>query len=119
MSVYTKVGSAGADGEPTTPPVSSSAPGSAVAPSSSTSAPAISSASGYATTSGTTGSSFYADLASEDGGEHRHMGCYIDARSGRMLRGDSTSSGNMTPARCSKFCSERGHDVFNLQFGTE
>lgn len=116
MSVYTMEGSAG--GEPTTSTgeVSSSTSGSATTVSFST-VSSSASGSGSASASGTE-SSFYGDLTSDDG-EHRHMGCYVDARSGRMLRGDSTSSSKMTPARCNAFCSARGHGVFNLQYGTE
>lgn len=79
---------------------------------------AYSSASGSGSTPGDA-LSFYDNLTSADGGEYRHMGCYVDERSARIMRGDSTSSGNMIPARCNAFCSDRGHNVFNLQYGTE
>lgn len=110
MSVYTMVGSpdvvavsssSGTGSSLATPPITASA---------------ASSASAYVSTEGN-GSSFYDDMASA--GAHEHVGCFVDSRSGRMLRGDSTKSSNMTPSRCSAFCSEGGHDAFNLQYGTE
>lgn len=108
MSVYTMVGSA-ASGAVVSSSASESESVSALS--------VVSSASGSATASGTE-STFYGDLTGADGG-HTHMGCYVDERGGRMLRGDSTSSSKMTPAKCRAFCSTRSHDVFNLQYGTE
>eukprot|EP00752_Nemacystus_decipiens_P008421 g7527.t1 len=114
MSVYTMVGSASAGGVAVSS-TSSSGSGSLVM--SSFTASAITSASAYASTEGN-GSSFYDDLTSADGA-HEHKGCYVDFKSGRMLRGGSTASSNMTPSRCNAFCSEGGHEVFNLQYGNE
>lgn len=110
MSVYTMVG-----GSPGVAVASSSGTGSEVA--SSFTASALSTASAYASTEGN-GSGFVGGLTSADGA-HEHVGCFVDFRSGRMLRGDSTASSNMTPSRCRAFCSDGGHDVFNLQYGTE
>ncbi|MCJ1354543.1 MAG: hypothetical protein MMC33_004532 [Icmadophila ericetorum] len=48
---------------------------------------------------------------------YNYQGCYTDATDSRVLTGVSTSTGSMTWASCSAFCT--GYNFFGVEYGSE
>lgn len=48
--------------------------------------------------------------------EYKAKGCHAEPSSGRSLAAESTSSDDMTTAKCASFCGGKGYKLFGLEY---